>query len=68
MPVKTSKADYAEASVGALEDTRGLLRDAGKFAAKADMPLELQSETARLRMEIEMLEARMSEHAVEETE
>ena len=68
MPVKTSKADYAEASVGALEDTRGLLRDAGKFAAKADMPLELQSETARLRMEIEMLEARMSEHAVEEAE
>ena len=68
MPVKISKADYASAAVGALEDTRGLLRDAGKFAAKADLPLEFQSEAARLCMLVEMLEARVSEYAVKETQ
>lgn len=58
-------AEYATAAVSALEDMRGLARDAGKFAAKGGLPVEFQSETARLRMEIEALEARMSEYAVE---
>lgn len=58
-------AEYATAAVSALEDCRGLLRDAGKFAAKGGLPLEFQSEAAELRMKVEVLEARMSEYAVE---
>lgn len=58
-------ADYASAAVGALEDSRGLLRDAGKFTMKAGLPERFQNEAARLRMEVEMLEAQISEYAVE---
>jgi hypothetical protein len=58
---------YATQAVAALEDMRGLARDAGKFAMKAGLPERFQNEAARLRMEIETLECQVSEYAVEIT-
>lgn len=69
MPRATSKppvtdAERASAAAGALEDARGSLRDAGKFAAQGGLPLRFSSEAARLMMAVEDLEAQISEWAV----
>lgn len=58
---------YANDAVGALDDARGLLRDVGKFSMKAGLPERFQNEAARLRMEVETLEAQVSEYTAEVT-
>jgi len=59
------QVEYVTAALSALEDCRGLLRDAGKFECKAGIPLEFQSRLAAIRMDLESEEGRLSEYAVE---
>lgn len=58
---------YANDAVGALDDSRGLMRDVGKFSMKAGLPERFQNEAARLRMEIETFEQHVSAYIAEFT-
>lgn len=62
--IEKRMAEYAPIACGALEDARGLHRDAAKFIEKSGCPQEFHTRALKLLAETEDLEAAVSEYAV----
>lgn len=62
--VEARMREYAPVACGTLEDMRGLARDVGRSLEKSGLPPNFQIRAAKIRAEIEDLEAAVSEYAV----
>ncbi len=66
--VEARMREFSPVACGALEDMRGLARDAAKFIEKAALPQQFHTRAIALLAEIENLEGCVSEYAVSTSE